>query len=98
LSERCNDEHWLYGKPEATGRIGLEGHTARASSLRWKGLTTAYSAPNLLAVRRREHTTLNHVRVFIRSTVRAFADNHADARQPLFAWFDEVEGASWGGP
>jgi hypothetical protein len=32
------------------------------------------------------------------STVRAFANDHADVRQPLFAWFDEVEGANWGGP
>jgi mRNA interferase HigB len=38
------------------------------------------------------------VRVFNRSTIRAFADVHADARQPLFAWFAEVEGANWGGP
>jgi mRNA interferase HigB len=37
------------------------------------------------------------VRVFNRSTVRAFADEHADARQALFAWFAEVERASWGG-
>lgn len=45
-----------------------------------------------------EQATLRYVRVFNRSTVRAFADEHADARQPLFAWFDEVEAASWGGP
>jgi mRNA interferase HigB len=38
------------------------------------------------------------VRVFNRSTVRAFAAAHADARQPLFAWFAEVEGAQWNGP
>jgi mRNA interferase HigB len=38
------------------------------------------------------------VRVFNRSTVRAFADAHADARQPLFAWFAEVAGASWNSP
>jgi hypothetical protein len=31
----------------------------------------------------REQATLRHVRVFNRSTVRAFADGHADARQPL---------------
>jgi mRNA interferase HigB len=38
------------------------------------------------------------VRVFNRSTVKAFADAHADTRQPLFAWFAEVESATWGGP
>jgi mRNA interferase HigB len=38
------------------------------------------------------------VRIFNRSTVRAFADKHADARQPLFAWFDELEGGNWRGP
>jgi mRNA interferase HigB len=38
------------------------------------------------------------VRVFNRSTVKAFADAHADARKPLFGWFAEVEGASWTGP
>jgi mRNA interferase HigB len=31
-------------------------------------------------------------------TVRAFADAHADARQPLFAWFAALEGAQWTGP
>jgi mRNA interferase HigB len=41
---------------------------------------------------------VQHVRVFNRSTVRAFADTHADARQPLFAWFAELERASWAGP
>jgi mRNA interferase HigB len=45
-----------------------------------------------------ELVILWHVRVFNRSTVRAFADAHADARQPLFAWFAEVVGASWNGP
>jgi len=38
------------------------------------------------------------VRVFNRSTVRAFAASHADARQPLFAWFGEVESATWTSP
>ena len=46
----------------------------------------------------REHATLWHVRVFNRSSVTAFAAAHADARQPLFAWFAEVEKASWSGP
>jgi mRNA interferase HigB len=45
-----------------------------------------------------EHAILRHVRVFNRSAARAFADAHADAREPLFAWFAEVEGASWSGP
>jgi mRNA interferase HigB len=38
------------------------------------------------------------VRVFNRSTVKAFADSHADARRSLYAWFAEVENASWTGP
>ena len=38
------------------------------------------------------------MRVFNRSTVRAFAEAHADARQALFAWFAELERASWAGP
>jgi mRNA interferase HigB len=38
------------------------------------------------------------VRVFNRSTVRAFADAHADVRQPLLAWFAEVARAHWSGP
>jgi mRNA interferase HigB len=45
-----------------------------------------------------ERATLKHVRIFNRSTVRAFASVHADARQPIFAWFAEVEEASWNGP
>jgi len=45
-----------------------------------------------------ERATLPLVRVFNRSTVRAFADAHTDARQPLFAWFGEVEKADWTGP
>ncbi len=38
------------------------------------------------------------MRVFNRSTVRAYADEHAAARQALFAWFAEVERGSWSGP
>ncbi len=45
-----------------------------------------------------ERAKVQHVRVFNRSTVRAFADEHADSRQPLFAWFAEVERANWIGP
>ena len=36
--------------------------------------------------------------MFNRSTVRAFAGAHADARQPLFAWFAELLRARWTGP
>ena len=45
-----------------------------------------------------EQATQRHVRVTNRSTVRVFVDDHADARQPLFAWFEEVEDATWSGP
>lgn len=45
-----------------------------------------------------ERATIQDVRVFNRSTVRSFADAHANARQPIFAWFAEVEGASWSSP
>jgi mRNA interferase HigB len=38
------------------------------------------------------------VRVFSRSTLRAFADAHAAVRQPLYAWFAEAERATWRGP
>jgi mRNA interferase HigB len=38
------------------------------------------------------------VRVFNRSTILSFANEHADARQPLLAWFAEVSRASWKGP
>jgi mRNA interferase HigB len=45
-----------------------------------------------------EQAKVQHVRVFNRSTVKAFADEHADARQALFAWFGEVQQANWDGP
>jgi mRNA interferase HigB len=38
------------------------------------------------------------VRIFNRSTVRAFGDKHVDARSALSAWFAELERASWTGP
>jgi mRNA interferase HigB len=38
------------------------------------------------------------VRLFSRSTLRAFSDVHADARQALYAWFAEVKRATWKGP
>lgn len=44
------------------------------------------------------HASVRYVRVFNRSTVQAFVAAHADARQPLFAWFAEVEKATWTGP
>ena len=45
-----------------------------------------------------EQAKVRYVRVFNRSTVRTFAGAHADARQAIFAWFAEVERASWSGP
>lgn len=45
-----------------------------------------------------ERARIPLVRVFNRSTVRDFADAHTDARQPLLAWFAEVEKADWTGP
>ena len=45
-----------------------------------------------------ERAKVQHVRVFNRSTVRAFAGTHADARPALFAWFAEVERTNWSGP
>ncbi len=45
-----------------------------------------------------DRATLLLVRVFNRSTVKSFADAHTGARQPLFAWFAEVEKADWTGP
>lgn len=38
------------------------------------------------------------MRIFNRSTVRAFANDHADTREPLFTWFAGVEKASGNGP
>lgn len=38
------------------------------------------------------------MRVFALSTLRAFWENHADAQQPLRAWFAEAERAQWTGP
>lgn len=38
------------------------------------------------------------MRVFNRSTVKGYADAHSDARQPLFAWFAEIQKAEWTGP
>jgi mRNA interferase HigB len=45
-----------------------------------------------------ERATMEYVRVFNRSTVKAFADAHADARESLFAWFAELQDASWTSP
>lgn len=38
------------------------------------------------------------MRVFSRSTVTTFGDSHADAREPLLAWYAEVANANWAGP
>jgi mRNA interferase HigB len=38
------------------------------------------------------------VRILGRSTLVAFWERHPDAEQPLRAWFQEVELASWKGP
>lgn len=38
------------------------------------------------------------MRVLSRSTLVAFWKRHPDAEQPLRAWFQEVELASWRGP
>jgi len=45
-----------------------------------------------------ELARLDHVRVFSRSTLRDFAEEHADVRQQLFAWFADVSKATWAGP
>jgi mRNA interferase HigB len=37
------------------------------------------------------------VRVIARRILRQFWSKHADARQPLKAWYDEVKKALWGG-
>jgi mRNA interferase HigB len=38
------------------------------------------------------------LRIFSRSTLTAFWKAHADAEEPLRAWFAEVEKAQWQGP
>lgn len=38
------------------------------------------------------------MRVFSLSTLRTFWEKHADAEQPLRAWFAEAERADWTGP
>ena len=38
------------------------------------------------------------MRVFSLSTLRTFWESHADAEQPLRAWFAETERADWSGP
>lgn len=39
-----------------------------------------------------------HVRILSRSTLVEFWQRYPDAEQPLRAWFQEVESASWKGP
>jgi mRNA interferase HigB len=38
------------------------------------------------------------MRVISRKTLREFWARHAEAEQPLLAWFREAEGAEWQGP
>jgi len=38
------------------------------------------------------------MRIFSRSTLREFWDTHADAKQPLLAWFGEAKKADWKKP
>lgn len=38
------------------------------------------------------------MRVIARSTLEAFWNAHADAKQPLLAWYDEALSAKWNGP
>lgn len=39
-----------------------------------------------------------YVRILSRSTLVAFWERYPDAEQPLRAWFQEVDSASWTGP
>jgi mRNA interferase HigB len=38
------------------------------------------------------------MRIHNRSTIRTYAQAHADVAEPLWAWFAEVEQANWAGP
>lgn len=38
------------------------------------------------------------MRIVARRTLREFWETHADAEQPLRAWFDDVRRADWGSP
>jgi mRNA interferase HigB len=38
------------------------------------------------------------MKVIAIGTLRAFWERHADAEQPLKAWYDEAKAASWSGP
>jgi mRNA interferase HigB len=38
------------------------------------------------------------MRIFSRSTLRAFWEKHADAEQPLLAWYAEAKKAGWREP
>lgn len=52
----------------------------------------------MLPIWERTILSLFRVRIFSRSTIRANTNAHADARQALYAWFAEVEKATWKGP
>ena len=55
-------------------------------------------APTFPCLRFRSTLASGAVRVFNRSTIALYARNHADVRQSVFAWFHEVEKATWAGP
>ncbi len=38
------------------------------------------------------------MRIIARKTLREFWENHADARQPLQAWYSDVKNADWKKP
>ena len=38
------------------------------------------------------------MRIIARKTLREFWENHADARQPLQAWYSDVKNAAWNKP
>lgn len=43
-------------------------------------------------------TYTDRVRVFNRATIKKYADEHANVRSRLHAWFHEVDQANWTGP
>lgn len=45
-----------------------------------------------------EHPILAIVRIVARRTLREFWNKHADAEQPLRAWYHDVRNADWSSP
>lgn len=45
-----------------------------------------------------DHPILNEVRTVARRTLREFWEEHADAEQPLRAWYHDVRKADWRSP